>query len=70
MTQRDTKQPLPRTPDAPMREPRPTPGPSYIPSSSNQSDAGQSQKSKVSEAGKTKPSETPADDSCGCGPTS
>ncbi len=70
MTQRDTKHPLPRTPDAPTREPRPTPGPSYIPSSSNQSDAGQSQKSKVSEAGKTKPAETPVDDSCGCEPTS
>lgn len=55
MTQRDTKDPLPRTPDAPMREPRPTPGPSYTPSSSNQSDTGLSQKSKVSEVGRTNP---------------
>jgi hypothetical protein len=56
--------PLPKPVDSPPRDPQPAPGPSYKPTS-----AGQSQKSRTSDVGKTKPG-GPSDDpdSCGCGP--
>ena len=60
MTQRENKHdPHPKTPDSPTRDPQPTPGPSYSPTS-----VGQSQKSQKSEVGKSKPNSST--DSCGC----
>jgi len=62
--QNETKHdPLPKPSDTPPRDPQPAPGPSYKPTS-----AGQSRKSRTSDAGKTRETGKPdASDSCGCG---